>query len=191
MCYAKCRLVLLFCDDSWRIELAREMHSAGLFIEQDGSNRQVSWEVGLMMQSGRAYYFEIPGAANSRIFDPSWVTSFSICYSTPSSKSVLLTQTNNILHAWYNSLQNLLSSSLLSKNIKIKVYRNVIILSVVLYGCETWSLTLREERSLRVSENRVLRRIFGPKRDEVTGEWRKLIMMSLMIGSLYPILFGW
>jgi hypothetical protein len=43
-----------------------------------------------------------------------------------------------------------------------------------LYGCETWSLTLREEQRLRVFENRVLRRIFGPKRDEVTGEWRKL-----------------
>ena len=49
-----------------------------------------------------------------------------------------------------------------------------IILPVVLCGCETWSLTLREERSLRVFENRVLRRVFGPKRDEVTGEWRKL-----------------
>jgi hypothetical protein len=46
--------------------------------------------------------------------------------------------------------------------------------SAVLYGCETWSLTLREERRLRVFENRVLRRVFGPKRDEVTGEWRKL-----------------
>jgi len=45
---------------------------------------------------------------------------------------------------------------------------------VALYGCETWSLTLREERRLRVSENRVLRKVFGPKRDEVTGEWRKL-----------------
>jgi hypothetical protein len=50
----------------------------------------------------------------------------------------------------------------------------VIILPVALYGCETWSLTLREERRLRVFENRVLRRIFGSKRDEVTGEWRKL-----------------
>jgi hypothetical protein len=49
-----------------------------------------------------------------------------------------------------------------------------IILPVVLYGCETWSLTLREEHRLRVFENRVLRRIFGPKRDEVKGEWRKL-----------------
>ena len=70
-------------------------------------------------------------------------------------------------------MQNLLSSSLLSKNLKIKIYRTII-LPVVLYGCETWSLTLREERRLGVTENRVLRRIFGPKRDEVTGEWRKL-----------------
>ena len=59
--------------------------------------------------------------------------------------------------------------SLLSKNLKIKIY-GTLILPVVLYGCETWSLTLREERRLRVFENRVLRRIFGPKRDEVTGE---------------------
>jgi hypothetical protein len=56
---------------------------------------------------------------------------------------------------------------LLSKNIKIKIYRTII-LPVVLYGCDTWSLTLR------VLKNRVLRRIFGPKRDEVTGEWRRL-----------------
>jgi len=62
---------------------------------------------------------------------------------------------------------------LLSKNLKIKIYRTII-LPVVLYGCETWSLILREERKLRVFENRVLRRIFGLKRDEVTGEWRKL-----------------
>ena len=66
-----------------------------------------------------------------------------------------------------------MSSSLLSKNLKIKIYRTII-LPVVLYGCETWSLTLREEHRLRVFENRVLRRILGPKRDRVTGEWRKL-----------------
>jgi len=58
-------------------------------------------------------------------------------------------------------------------NLKIKIYRTVI-LPVVLYGCETCSLTLQEERKLRVYENRVLRRIFGPRRDEVTGEWRRL-----------------
>jgi hypothetical protein len=56
---------------------------------------------------------------------------------------------------------------------KIKIYR-ITILPVVLYGCETWSLTLREERRLRVAENRLRRRIYGPKGDEVTGEWRKL-----------------
>jgi len=72
----------------------------------------------------------------------------------------------------YHSVQNLLSSSLLFKNLKIKIYRTII-LPVVLYECETWSLTLKEEHRLRVYENRVLRRVFGPKRDEVTGEWRK------------------
>jgi hypothetical protein len=61
----------------------------------------------------------------------------------------------------------------LSRNVKVKIYKTII-LPIVLYGCETWSLTLREEHRLRVFENRVLRRIFGPKRDEVTGEWRKL-----------------
>jgi len=76
-------------------------------------------------------------------------------------------------NACYHSVQNLLSSSLLSKNLQMKIYRTII-LPVVLYGCETWSLTLREECRLRVFENRVLRRIFRPKRDEVTGEWRKL-----------------
>ena len=62
--------------------------------------------------------------------------------------------------------------SLLSKNVNIKIYRTLIF-PVVLYGCETWSLTLREEYRLKVFENRVLRRIFGPKTDEVTGEWRR------------------
>ena len=66
-----------------------------------------------------------------------------------------------------------MSSSLLSKNGKFKIHRTTI-LPVVFYGCKTWSLTTREERRLRVFENRVLRRIFGPERDEVTGDWRKL-----------------
>jgi hypothetical protein len=65
-----------------------------------------------------------------------------------------------------------MSSSLPSKNLEIMMYRNIILL-LVLYGCETWSLTLRKERRLRVFENRVLRGIFGPNRGEVTGEWRK------------------
>ena len=70
-------------------------------------------------------------------------------------------------------MQNILSFNLLSKKLKIKIYRTII-LPVVLYGCETWSLTMREERRLSVFEHRVLRGIFGPKRDEVTGERRKI-----------------
>ena len=66
-------------------------------------------------------------------------------------------------------MQNVLSSSLLSKKLKINVYRTVI-LPVVLYGFETWSLTLKEEHRLRMFENRVLRKIYGPKREE----WRNL-----------------
>ena len=76
------------------------------------------------------------------------------------------------MNACYHLVQNLLSSSLLSKNLNIKIYRTIIL--PVLYGCETWSLTLREECRLRVFEKRVLRSIFGPKRDVVTEEWRTL-----------------
>jgi hypothetical protein len=78
-------------------------------------------------------------------------------------------------------VQNLSSSNSLSKNLKIKIFR-IIILPVVLYGCETWSLTLREECRLRVFENRVVRRIFAPKRDDARGKWKKnYIMKSLII----------
>ena len=77
-------------------------------------------------------------------------------------------------------MQNLLSSSLLSKNLKIKLY-STIILPVVLYGCETWLLTLREEHRPRAFENRVLRRVFGPKRDEITGEWRKNTLLEMVM----------
>jgi hypothetical protein len=76
-------------------------------------------------------------------------------------------------NACYHSVQSLLSSRLLSRNINVKIYKTIN-RPLVLYGCETWSVTLREEHRLRVFENSVLRRIFGPKRDEVTGEWRKL-----------------
>jgi hypothetical protein len=70
-------------------------------------------------------------------------------------------------------VQSVLFFILVSKNIEIKVYRTII-LPVVSYGCETWVPTLWEERKLKVFENRVLRRIFGAKSYEVTGEWRKL-----------------
>jgi len=92
-------------------------------------------------------------------------------------------------NACYHSAQNLLCCSLQSKNIKIKIYRTIILL-VFLYGCETWSLTLREGRRLRMFEKRVLRRIFGPKRDEVTVECRKLHNEELNDLHSYSILFG-
>ena len=88
-----------------------------------------------------------------------------------------MTNTGNFV-----SITNLMYKYLYSCNITIlyiiyvegiKIY-TTIILPVILYGCETWSLTLRDERRLRVFENRVLRRVFGPERDEVTQEWRKL-----------------
>jgi hypothetical protein len=86
-------------------------------------------------------------------------------------------------NACYHSVQNLLSFCL-SKNIKIRICKTN--LAVVLYGCETWSLTLREEHRMRVYENRVLRRIFGPKRGEVMGRWRKLLNKeSFMICTLH------
>jgi hypothetical protein len=76
-------------------------------------------------------------------------------------------------NACCHSVQSLLSSHFLSRNLKVKIYKTII-LPIVLYECETWSPTLREEHGLRVFENRVLRGIFGPKGDEVTGQWRKL-----------------
>jgi hypothetical protein len=86
-------------------------------------------------------------------------------------------------NAFYHSVLNLLSSCLLSKNVKVRIHKTVIV-HVVLYGCETWSLTLREEQKLRVFENRVLRKIFGPKRDGVMVGWRKLHNEELH--DLYP-----
>jgi hypothetical protein len=79
----------------------------------------------------------------------------------------------NLENACYHSVQSLLSSHLLSRNVKVKIYKTII-LPVVLYRCETWSPTIREEHRLRVFENRVMRKIFGSKWDQVTGEWRKL-----------------
>jgi hypothetical protein len=84
-------------------------------------------------------------------------------------------------------VQILLSPSLLSKNLKIKVCRTVILPLVC--GCETWSLTLRVERRLRVFENSVLRRIFGLKRDE-QGNGENYKMSSLMINTRHPVLLG-
>jgi hypothetical protein len=84
-----------------------------------------------------------------------------------------ITRRLNSGNACYHLVQSFLSSCLLSVNVKVKIYKTII-LPFVLYGCETWYITLRKEHRLRVFENRVLRRIFGPKRDEVRGQWRKL-----------------
>jgi hypothetical protein len=85
----------------------------------------------------------------------------------------IIKRRQNSGNACYHSVQNLLSSCLLSKNVKIGIYKTII-LPVVLYGCETWSLILKEEHKLRVFENRLLRRIFGRKKDGVTRGSRKL-----------------
>ena len=84
----------------------------------------------------------------------------------------------NMGNACYYSLEKILSSHLLSKKFKVNAYKTII-LPVELYGCETWSLKLREEHKLRVFENKVLRKIFGVKRYEITGEWRKLYNAEL------------
>ena len=76
-------------------------------------------------------------------------------------------------NACYHSVQNLLSNCVLFKNLKIKIHRTIV-LPIFCMGCESWSLKMREERRLRMFENRALRRIFGPKGDEVKREWRKL-----------------
>jgi hypothetical protein len=91
-------------------------------------------------------------------------------------------------NACYHSVQNLVLSDLVSG--KTNRICRTIFLPVVLYGCETWSLTLREERRLRMFENSVLRRIFGPKRDEILGEWRTLLNEELIDLTPHPILFG-
>ena len=88
-------------------------------------------------------------------------------------------------NACSHSVQNLLSSSLLSKNLKIKIYRTII-LPIVLYGCETWSLTLREEHRLSLFENRVLRRIFGRRTGQQESE-ENHIMRSLILCTAHPI----
>jgi hypothetical protein len=103
------------------------------------------------------------------------VAKFKYLGTTPTNQSDIHDEIKNSLNSWnacYYSVQKLLFCRLILKNLKIKIYKTVIF-PVVLYGCETWSLTLKEGHRLRVFENRVLRRIFGPKREE-NESWRKL-----------------
>jgi hypothetical protein len=89
----------------------------------------------------------------------------------------------------YHSVQSLLSSRLLPRNLKVKIYKTII-LPLILYGCETWCPTLREDYRLRVFENRVLRRIFGPERVEITGNGENCTMGSFIICTHHQILLG-
>ena len=119
--------------------------------------------------AGRSYSMKIDNSSIERVEE------FKYLGTTLTNKNCIQEEIRSRLklgNACYYSVENILSSSLLSKNLKIKIYRNVI-LPVVLYGFGTRSITLREKRRLRVFENRVLRRIFGPKRDEVTREMEK------------------
>jgi hypothetical protein len=143
-----------------------------------------SKEIGLEVNSEKTKYMfmsrhQTTGQSNYiRVANKSFekVAKFTYLGATLTDQNCIHEEIKNRLNSWnacYHAVQNLLSSRLLSRNVKIKIYKSIII-PVVLYECETWSLTLREEHRLRVFENRVLRRIFGRKRDEVTGGWRKL-----------------
>jgi hypothetical protein len=120
--------------------------------------------------AGRRHNTELDNTSSERVEDLKYLgTTLKNQNSIQKENKSRLKSGNSFCH----SVQNLLSSSVLSKILKIKIYRTIIF-PVVLYGCETWSLKSREKHRLRVFKNRVLRRIFGPKEDEKTDEWRKL-----------------
>jgi hypothetical protein len=147
-----------------------------------------SKEIGLEVNSEKTKYMfmsrhQTAGQSNKRIANKSFerVAKFKYLGAILMDQNCIHEEIKSRLNsgnACFHAFQNLLSSCLLFRNVKIKIYKTII-LPVVLYGCETWSVTLREERRLRVFENRVLRRIFGPKRDEVTRGWRKLLNEEL------------
>jgi hypothetical protein len=117
------------------------------------------------------------------------VKQFEYLGTTLKNQNSIQEEIKNRLKSGNRSVQNLLSSSLLPKSEKIKIYRTII-LRVVLYGCKTLSLTLREKCRLRVFKNKVLRRIFGPKRDEVRGECRRLYNKNFILCTAHQISVG-
>jgi hypothetical protein len=144
---------------------------------------EASRNVGLEINAQRTKYTIMSRHPNSRRNQNIWIANesfenlakFKYLGTKMTNQNDIQDEIKNRLNsgiACYYSVQNLLSSRIISKSLKIKIYKTVI-LPVVLYRSETWSLTLREEHRLRVFENRVLRRIFGPKR-EADGSWRKL-----------------
>ena len=148
-----------------------------------------TWEIGLEVSADKTKYMVMPRDQNAgqnhsvRIDNSTFerVEGFKYLGTTLKNRNSIAEEIKSRLrsvNACYHSVQSLLSSRLLSKNVKIKIYRTTILL-VVLYECETWSLILGEERKLRVFENMVLRRIFGLRRDEVTDEWRRLHNVEL------------
>jgi hypothetical protein len=139
-----------------------------------------SREIGLEVNSEKTKYMfmshhQTAGQSNYiRVANKSFerVAKFKYMGATLTDQNFIHEEIRNRLNsgnACFHAVQNLLSSRLLSRNVKIKIYK-----TIILYRSETWSLTLREEHRLMVFENRVLKRIFGPKRGEVTRGWRKL-----------------
>jgi hypothetical protein len=157
--------------------------SVNTIKENSETHLESSRDIGLEINEERTKYMIMsrhPNAGqnrNIRIADESFgnVAKFKYLGTTLTNQSDIHDEIKSRLNsgnACYYSVQNLLSYRLISKNLKIKIYKSLI-LPVVLYGCETWSLTSGKEHKLRVFENRVLRRIFGPKREE-DRSWRKL-----------------
>ena len=143
----------------FQLQLKKEIFQSAIYEE---FRRTILEKLGVYTDAGRGHSVKIDNSSIERVEE------FKYLGTTLTDQNSIQEEIKSrfkLRNACYYSVQNLLSSRLLSKNLKIKIYRNIM-LPLVLYGCETWSLSLREERRLRVFKNRVFRRIFGPKREE-------------------------